>query len=353
MDKMRAMHYFNQFFAGIGGEEKADVGPGFLKGPVGPGKRLQALLGESVEIVSTAYCGDDYFANHTEEVLNSITTAARDQNIRFLVAGPAFASGRHGFACAQVCHALSRSLGLGCVTAMSPQNPGIETYKQSKDRNVYALPTAASVSGMDEALRAMAQFLLKLSAGMEIGPPAPEGYIPRGVRRDRVSGKTGAERAVDMLLAKIGGGPFLTEVPMETLERVPVAPPLADLKRARLAMATSSGIIPKGNPDGFKAHKNVHWKKYSIGHLDTMKDTGWDVLHSGYNNVFMKANPNFGVPLDLCRRMEKEGVFASLYPYFYTTSGCNASIPNMQRIGREMVADMRAEGVDGVIMVST
>lgn len=353
MEKVRVMHYINQFFAGIGGEDKAGVGPGVLKGPVGPGKRLQGLLGDSVEIAVTAYCGDDYFAGHADEVLESILKTARDHNVQFLVAGPAFASGRHGFACAQVCHAVSRSMDLNCVTAMSPQNPGIETYKQHKDLKVFALPAADSVTGMEEALSRMAPFLLKLASGAVVGPPNKEGYLPRGLRRDELLNKTGAERAVDMLLDKLAGRPFHTEVPVQSLGLVPVAPRIVDLKRALLALATSSGVILEGNPDGFKAHKNVQWRKYSIGHLDTMKDTGWDVLHSGYNNVFMKANPNFGVPLDICRQLEKEGVFAGLYPYFYTTSGCNASIPNMTRIGREMVADMRTAGINGVLMVST
>lgn len=353
MEKIRVMHYINQFFAGIGREEKADVPPGSFEGTVGPGKRLQELLGDSAEIVVTTYCGDDYFAEHTDEALESILQIAREHNIKLLIAGPAFASGRHGFACAQVCHAVSSSLGLNCVTGMHPENPGIETYKQYKDRNVYAFPTGGTASGMGEALSKMAKCVSKLSAGSEIGPSAKEGYIPRGIRRDEVVSKSGAERAVDMLLNKLAGRPFTSETPVESLERVPGAPRIVNLMNACLALATSSGVLPQGNPDGFKAHKNVQWRKYSIHKLDTMKNTGWDVLHSGYNNIFMKNNPNYGVPLDVCRQMERAGIFARLYPFFYTTSGCNASVPIMQRIGREMVADMEVEGIDGVIMVST
>jgi glycine reductase len=173
------------------------------------------------------------------------------------------------------------------------------------------------------------------------------------VRKNAWSTKDGAQRAVDMLLAKIAGQPFVTEIPLESAETVPVAPAIAALANARIALATSSGVILKGNPDNFKAHKNVQWKKYSIDNMDTMKKTDWDVLHSGFNNVFMKENPNFGIPLDASRDLERAGVFAKLHPYFYTTSGCNASVPVMKRLGREIVADMKAEKVDGVIMVST
>ena len=49
MPKVHVMHYVNQFSAGIGGEDKADVPVGSGEGAVGPGKRLQELLGDSAE----------------------------------------------------------------------------------------------------------------------------------------------------------------------------------------------------------------------------------------------------------------------------------------------------------------
>lgn len=347
------MHFVNQFFAGIGGEEKADTPAGLVEGRVGSGRRLQELLGNSAEIVVTAYCGDDYFAGHSQDAIDAIKNIAQDYKITLLVAGPAFSSGRYGFSCAQICHAMTNLPGLVCITAMHPENPGLETYRQYKDNNVYAISTATSAAGMGEALAKVARFVLKIAGTPEIGPSAEWDYIPRGVRKDAWVGKDGAERAVDMLLDKIAARPYMTEIPGESPETVPFAPAIGGLAKARIALATSSGVISKGNPDNFKAHKNVQWRKYSIEKLDTMKNTDWDVLHSGYNNIFMKDNPNFGIPLDVSRQMEREGVFEHLYPYFYTTSGCNASVHVMQRLGREMVSDMKAEGIDGVIMVST
>ena len=37
MSKLRIVHYINQFFANIGGEEKADYQPELREGIVGPG----------------------------------------------------------------------------------------------------------------------------------------------------------------------------------------------------------------------------------------------------------------------------------------------------------------------------
>ena len=172
MTQIHVIHYMNQFFAGIGGEEKADTPPGSHDGPIGPGRRLQALLGDSVEIVASVYCGDDYFAANTDDALASILEVARDRDIELVVAGPAFASGRHGFACAEVCHMVSSTLGIDGVTAMSPDNPGVDMYRLYKDRRVYLLPAAESGSGMEDALKKLAQFLLKLASGQASGPPS-------------------------------------------------------------------------------------------------------------------------------------------------------------------------------------
>ena len=84
-----------------------------------------------------------------------------------------------------------------------------------------------------------------------------------------------------------------------------------------------------------------------------MTETEWDVRHGGYNNMYMLENSNYGVPLDACRQLEKEGVITKLYPYFYTTPGCNGLISVMTRLGQEMVADMKANKVDIALLVST
>ena len=52
MTKKRIVHYINQFYAGIGGEEMAgEVKPEARQGVVGPGAALQAALGDAAEVV--------------------------------------------------------------------------------------------------------------------------------------------------------------------------------------------------------------------------------------------------------------------------------------------------------------
>jgi len=353
MAQVRVMHYLNQFFAGIGGEEKADVPPDSREGPVGPGKHLQDLLGDSAKIVTTAYCGDNYFVQHPEEALTSILKIAKDKDVKLVVAGPAFDAGRYGLACVDVCHTLSTSAGLYSVTSMYEENPGVEAYKQYKDTGVFLLPTLSTLSSMEDALSRMAKFVSKLVSGVKIGPAADEDYIPRGIRVIEPVHKKGAQRAVEMLMNKVAGRPFATEIPIEIPEVIPIPHRIANLKEAQLAIASTTGVHATGNPYGFVATKNTKWAKYPIDQLNSMKDVAWDVVHGGYSADIISSNPDCGVPLDVCREMKGEGVFAQLNPSLYATTGNGGAISAMRAIGREMGLSIKAEGVDGVLLVST
>jgi len=353
VSKVRVMHYINQFFAGIGGEDKANVPAASIEGAVGPGKPLQTVLGDSAEIVVTAYCGDDYFSTNSEEALAAIVKIAKDRKVELLMAGPAFSSGRHGIACVEVCHAVSTSLGINCVTGMHIENPAVESYKGHKNRKVFCIPTAKGVVGMRDALSKMGKFALKLAAGSAIEPAADEGYIPRGIRVVEAVGKSSAARVVDMVLDKLAGRSFTSEIPIVLFEAISIPAAIKNLKGACIALVSTGGIVPPGNPDGLKSMHNTNWAKYDIAKMESMKDAEWDVVHGGYDNQFMLKNPNFGVPLDVARQLEKEGVFGRLYPYFYSASGCIATVTAFQAIGRAIAKDLKAEGVDAVLLVST
>mgnify|MGYP000789358906 CR=1 FL=1 len=54
MSKIKVVHYINQFFAQIGGEEKADYPAELRVGEiVGPGQALTQQFGEEAEIIAT------------------------------------------------------------------------------------------------------------------------------------------------------------------------------------------------------------------------------------------------------------------------------------------------------------
>ena len=81
MSKIRVVQYINQFFAQIGGEEKADIPAELREGPVGPGLALNQAWGDEAEVVATVICGDSYFNENLEkaqaEVLEMVKSLRR------------------------------------------------------------------------------------------------------------------------------------------------------------------------------------------------------------------------------------------------------------------------------------
>ena len=68
MSKIKVVHYINQFFAQIGGEEKADYPAELRVGEiVGPGQALTQQFGEEAEIIATIVCGDSYFNENLDK----------------------------------------------------------------------------------------------------------------------------------------------------------------------------------------------------------------------------------------------------------------------------------------------
>ncbi|MGA9691098.1 MAG: glycine/betaine/sarcosine/D-proline family reductase selenoprotein B, partial [Pseudonocardiaceae bacterium] len=98
---MRIVHYLNQFYAGLGGEDAAGIGPRILDGTVGPGRLLAQLLGSEHQIVATIVCGDNHAASNATAA-QELLDMARHAGAELLVAGPAFGSGRYGLACARL-----------------------------------------------------------------------------------------------------------------------------------------------------------------------------------------------------------------------------------------------------------
>ncbi len=347
------VHFVNQFFAGLGGEDRADTPVGVLKDLSPVTRALQSQLAEQAQVIATIYCGDNYIHEHPEEAKEAVLREVREQKPQLIVAGPAFNSGRYGLACVEICHAITNNLGIPCVTAMHPENPAVDTYRNDRDPKVFLLPTGETVAGMNDALSALGRFAARLASGAEIGSAEKEGYLPRGIRRQLRTDRPAVERAIEMLLKKLRNEPFVTELPMETWDQITPAPPLRDLSGATIALVTTSGVVPWGNPDGFRTFRNTFWRKYGFAELKDMEPGRWEAVHGGYNVSAMNEKPHYGVPLDALRALEAEKFFGRLYPAYYVVPGNQGNPTVMRRIGQEIAADLRKEGADGVLLVAT
>ncbi len=348
MDKKRIVVYLNQFFGQIGGEDKADTPPQSAAKAVGPGVGLQALLPEDCAIVGTIICGDGYFNENLEEASAAVRQMLEEFAPQVVVAGPAFNAGRYGMACGMV-GKIASDMGIPAVSGMYPENPGVETYRQY----LYIVETGNSAASMRTALPAMAKLAGKLATGQPIGSPAEEGYLSRGIRQNVFVEKRGSERAIDLLLKKLKGEPYETEYPIPHFDRVEPAEAIADLSKVTVALVTSGGIVPKGNPDRIEASSASRYGKYSIKDLDTLTAEAFETAHGGYDPVYANEDPNRVVPVDALRQLEQEGKIGRLFPFFYSTVGNGTSVANAKKYAAEIAAELVNEGVQAVILTST
>lgn len=349
MSKLRVVHYINQFFAQIGGEEMADYKPEYREGIVGPGAALQAAFGDNAEIVGTIICGDSYFNENLEKAGAEVMAMIKAAKPDLFIAGPAFNAGRYGVACGTITNMVKNELGIPALTGMYIENPGADMFKTQ----VYIISTKNSAAGMRDAAPKMAALALKLARGEKIGASAEEGYIPNGLRVNMFEKERGSKRAVDMLMAKINDKPFTTEYPMPDFDRVAPNPAVKDISKARIAIVTSGGIVPKGNPDHIESSNATRYGKYDIEGVDDLTSDAYGTAHGGYDPVYANDDADRVVPVDVMRMFEKEGKIGALHRYFYSTVGNGTAVKSSKAFAVEFAKELVADGVQAVILTST
>jgi glycine reductase len=343
------VHYLNQFFGGIGAEEHAGAPLQARDGPVGPGRLLEPLLGDGTRIVMTLVCGDNHAVENQEAVTASAIEKIRALKADLFVAGPCFDAGRYGMAAGALCAAVQAELNIPAVTGMNEENPGVDLYRDA----LYIIDSGSSPARMREVLSKMASLGKKLVEKRAIGLPAQEGYLRRGLLRDQLVQETAARRLVEMLVAKLNGTPFESEMLPVAFEPTPMPAAIKDLSQARVMLITDGGLVPKGNPDRIQGTAATRWGSYSVEGRDDLRGDEYEISHGGYDARFVQEDPDRLVPLDVLREMEKRGVIGKLHDEFISTSGRVNPLSNTRRLGREMAQKIKRDGVDAVILTST
>jgi len=349
MSKLRVVHYINQFYAGIGGEEFADHKPELREGVVGPGMAFAGAFGDKAEIVQTIVCGDSYFNENVAEAKETILEMVRNANPDIFVAGPAFNAGRYGVACGTICDAVHNELNIPVVTGMFEENPGAEMFRDK----MYIAATKPSAAGMRDAVPIMAKLALKLAENEPIGASIEEGYLPGGARVNFFEKERGSRRAVDMLLKKMAGKPYVTEYPMPDFDRVQPNPAVKDISKATIALVTSGGIVPKNNPDRIESSSASKFGEYDITGVNNLTEETYETAHGGYDPVYANKDADRVLPVDVMRDFEREGVIGKLYNKFYTTVGNGTSTKSSKQFAAEFAQKLKNDNVQAVILTST
>lgn len=349
MSKLKVVQYINQFYAGIGGEEMANHKPEIRAEIIGPGVAFTQAFGDCAEITHTIICGDSYFAENTEEAESQILEMVKANKPDIFIAGPAFNAGRYGVACGAVCVMISEKLGIPVLTGMYAENPGADMYKDK----LYVVSTRNSAAGMKDAVDKMSKLAIKLAKGEKIGASIEEGYLPNSTRVNFFDSERGSARAVKMLLSKMADKPFTTELPMPDFDRVAPNKAFKDISKATVALVTSGGIVPKGNPDRIESSSASKYGEYDITGVTDLTDATYETAHGGYDPTYANQDSDRVLPVDVLREFEASGKIGKLHNKFYTTTGNGTAVKSSKAFAAEFSQKLKNDGVDVVILTST
>lgn len=344
----KILFYTNQFFGQIGGEDQAGVKPFVKEDAIGPGMMVNQKI-ENAQVVASVVCGDNYYAENMETARTEILSLIKTYDPDLFFAGPGFNAGRFGIACADLCAAVEKELGIPAITGLNEENPAVQMYRDK----TLILRVGKSAAAMRTALPEMIKLSERLLSGEKLSNPDMDNYFSKGIRINDFHEKYASERALDMLVAKLSGQTYKTEIPLPTYQGVTPAQPITDLSKANIALVTTGGVVPFGNPDRLPAATGKFAKRYDIGQVKSLMEGAYESVHAGFDPVYVNKDPNRVMPLDTLRQLEDAGIIGRLNHHFYTTTGNSTSVADATRIGEEIAQQLIEEGVNGVIMTST
>jgi glycine reductase len=348
---MKVLHYLNQFFAGIGGEEKAGQEVLFIPRAVGVGGAIENNLKDRGIEYATLACGDNYFHEEEEKALTMIRATLEQFRPDLFLAGPAFNAGRYGLACAKVCSWVRDNWRIPAVTGMHEDNPGTKEI----GRHVFVIQTGASTASMQDSLKRFSLLIEGLLARdenaianfrAEYCLPIPRRFTVRSAAPDYV-------RAADLLLAKLSGEPHESEIPQIEAKQHPIPNLTVDLKDATVALVTEGGLVPKGNPDRLESSRGSRYFKYALEGRENLRQGEFEAKHTGYDTSTVDKDPDRILPLDAMRILEKSKRFKKLYDHYFVTTGTGAMPSKMEEIGAGIAEELTSSGVGAVILTAT
>jgi glycine reductase complex component B subunit gamma len=348
---MKILHYLNQFFAQIGGEEKAGQEVLLIPSAVGAGAVIENTLKDHDVEYATLACGDNYFHEQEEKALSAIRAVLEQFQPDLFIAGPAFNAGRYGLACAKVCSWVRDNWRIPAITGMHEDNPGTKEI----GRHVFVIQTGASAASMQESLRRFSLLIERLLVGDDtaIENFRAEHCLPIPRRFTVRSGAPDYVRAADLLLAKIQGQRYESEIPQVETKQHPIPNLTGDLKDATVALVTEGGLVPKGNPDRLESSRGSRYFKYTIEGREDFRQGEFEGMHTGYDTSTVDKDPDRIVPLDAMRVLEKGKRFKKLHDHYFVTTGTGAMPSKMEEIGAGIAEELAGSGVGAVILTAT
>ena len=131
------------------------------------------------------------------------------------------------------------------------------------------------------------------------------------------------------------------------------APGIKDITKATIALVTTTGIVPQGNPDHIPASNASTYGYYNISSVYDLRENEWETADGEYDPVYANLDADRMVPVDTLRELEREGPIGQLYHHFWSTAGNGMAIVNAKKMATEIAEQIKTTGIDCVIVTST
>jgi glycine reductase len=118
-------------------------------------------------------------------------------------------------------------------------------------------------------------------------------------------------------------------------------------------MVTTGGLVRKGNPDKQVSANAVRYHRHTVSELESLSPAEWEAYHAGYFNHIVNSNPNYILPLSFLRDLERRGRIGKVHEHIYALPGVSTPVAVSMGHGRSIAADLKAGGVEGVLLVAT
>ena len=232
------------------------------------------------------------------------------------------------------------------IASMHADNPGLQ--------DAGAAPVVAAEENarkMKPTLERLAAAVKKVAAGEEL--TEEDGRVSRPRRVNTRAERSAAERAVELVLARLGGDTERTEIPMPEFDRVLPSGPIEDPAEATIALVTEGGLVPAGNPDGLESARATAWYRYELSSSDGLPAGEFESVDGGFSTEAADEDPNRMVPLDVAHELEEEGAIGRLHTEYLVTTGNGTAVAEAKRFGVEWAAELHKAGVQAAILTAT
>ena len=125
------------------------------------------------------------------------------------------------------------------------------------------------------------------------------------------------------------------------------------MSKAKIALFTTGGLVPVGNPDKIKQAFPVSYGVYDMTGLDALKKGVYESIHGGYDTTFASDDPHRLIPMDVMKDAVAEGVVGDLFPLFGSTCGVGTNVASGQAMGADWAKRLKDSGVTAAILTST